>query len=76
MRITKAWVKQAKSRIAAAQSELCSIRDIGGINALRMEFSRRFPHAMPETYPSSEGEYIRQMFTWELERILPSAITD
>lgn len=75
MRITKAWLRQAKQRITWRVGEVTSIFEVGGVEALRREYVTLYPHAdIPN--PLSARELMKRLINLYIEQVMPSSITD
>jgi hypothetical protein len=75
MRITKAFVRQAKSRIQRRVMEILAIDEAGGSEAMRKEYLRLYPNVNPEMLPAN-CELMRQLINFYIDDQLPDRILD
>ena len=76
MRITKSWLKQAKSRIILRVGEVASIYDVGGVEALGKEYKRLYPYSDVDVRGVSASQLMRLLISHYVEFTLPATITD
>lgn len=75
MRITKALLRDARSKLIESQARLCAILAAGGRDGLWAEHQLRYPHYVGGC-PERTEELLRQLLYGDVMRIIPDLWVD